>query len=160
MDVGWKAVRVIQRTDPDEADSVTGAGVVAPDRDAALRTAGNVLALAAVRRRVDDLDLTLERPAHDQLRSARLKRMKLRSHADTTGNGSSARTAALLSSGSVQSGKYNRHHKISRLSCLDSDGVFYRVFLAAAVFRIMAAHFVASASDSNPKTAEYFLPIT
>jgi hypothetical protein len=60
MDVGWKAVRVIQRTDPDEADSVTGASVVAPDRDAALRTAGNLLALAAVRRRVDDLDLTLE----------------------------------------------------------------------------------------------------
>jgi hypothetical protein len=34
------------------------------------------------------------------------------------------------------------------------------LFLAAPAFRIIAAHFVASESDSNPKTAEYFLPTT
>jgi hypothetical protein len=39
-----------------------------------------------------------------------------------------------------------------------SIGLDY-LFLAAA-FRMIAAHFVASASDSNPKTAEYFLPTT
>jgi hypothetical protein len=38
--------------------------------------------------------------------------------------------------------------------------VLYFFFLAAVAFRIIAAHFVASASDSNPKTAEYFLPTT
>jgi hypothetical protein len=36
--------------------------------------------------------------------------------------------------------------------------VLYFFFLLAVAFRIIAAHFVASASDSNPKTAEYFLP--
>ena len=43
---------------------------------------------------------------------------------------------------------------------VEQQRLFYRVFLAAAAFRIIAAHFVASASDSKPKTAEYFLPTT
>jgi hypothetical protein len=38
--------------------------------------------------------------------------------------------------------------------------VLYLFFLPAVAFRIIAAHLVASASDSNPKTAEYFLPTT
>jgi hypothetical protein len=42
----------------------------------------------------------------------------------------------------------------------EQDRALYLFFLAAAAFRIIAAHFVASASDSNPKTAEYFLPTT
>ena len=34
------------------------------------------------------------------------------------------------------------------------------LFFVAPAFRIIAAHFAASASDSNPKTAEYFFPTT
>src|SRR5215471_11083918 len=43
--------------------------------------------------------------------------------------------------------------------CSETDCVVY-LFLAAVAFRIIAAHFVASVSDSNPKTAEYFRPTT
>ncbi len=34
------------------------------------------------------------------------------------------------------------------------------LFFVAPAFRIIAEHFAASASDSNPKTAEYFFPTT
>jgi hypothetical protein len=50
--------------------------------------------------------------------------------------------------------------RISNKSVIGTMNGFDHFFLAAPAFRIIAAHFVASASDSNPKTAEYFLPIT
>jgi hypothetical protein len=43
--------------------------------------------------------------------------------------------------------------------CRYPENYFVCLF-AAAAFRIIAPHFVASVSDSNPKTAEYFLPTT
>src|SRR5262249_60440904 len=44
--------------------------------------------------------------------------------------------------------------------CRSRENYFVYRFFAAVALRIIAAHFVASASDSNPKTAEYFLPTT
>src|SRR5215467_9020010 len=60
MDVRRQAIRFIERTHTNEADSVAGSSVVAPNSDAALRTAGNLLALATVGRCVDDLNFSLE----------------------------------------------------------------------------------------------------
>jgi len=60
VNVGWQALRFIQRSDANKANCVTGASVVAPHSDVALGTAGDLLALAAVGRRIDNLDLTLE----------------------------------------------------------------------------------------------------
>ena len=60
MDVGWGAVRVIERADSDEANGVAATGVVAPNGDIAPGAAGNPLTLAAVGRRVDDLDFPLQ----------------------------------------------------------------------------------------------------
>ena len=60
MDVGRQAVRLVERADAHEAHRVAGAGVVAPQRDAALRAARDLLALAAVRRRVDDVGLAVQ----------------------------------------------------------------------------------------------------
>ena len=50
--------------------------------------------------------------------------------------------------------------RTSRLKSRDNEHIVYLFFLAAPAFRIIAAHLVASASDANPKTAEYFLPTT
>src|SRR5215470_19403853 len=44
--------------------------------------------------------------------------------------------------------------------CSETDCVVYLFFFIAAALRIIAAHFVASVSDPNPKTAEYFRPTT
>src|SRR5262249_21464421 len=55
-----QAIRFIERTHTNEADSVAGSSVVAPNSDAALRTAENLLALATVGRCVDDLNFSLE----------------------------------------------------------------------------------------------------
>src|SRR5205809_4198582 len=60
VDVRWQEVRCVERSDADKANRATASCVVAPDRDAAPGAAGDLLALAAVGRRVDDLDLTLE----------------------------------------------------------------------------------------------------
>jgi len=41
-----------------------------------------------------------------------------------------------------------------------NENIWAYLFCVAPAFRIIAAHFAASASDSNPKTAEYFFPTT
>src|SRR5437773_10040448 len=60
VDVRWQEVRRVERSDADKANRVTASRVVAPDRDAAPGAAGDLLALAAVGGRADDLDLALE----------------------------------------------------------------------------------------------------
>jgi hypothetical protein len=60
VDVGRQAVGFVERTDANEADSVAGSSVVAPNSNAATRTAGDLLALATVGRGVDDLNFSLE----------------------------------------------------------------------------------------------------
>src|SRR6185295_20170427 len=60
VDVGRQPRRLVERAHADEAHRVAGAGVVAPDRDAARRTAGDSLSLAAVRRRVDNLHFAVQ----------------------------------------------------------------------------------------------------
>src|SRR5690242_21758445 len=60
MDVRRQAVRFVERANADEAHLIAGAGVVAPQGDPAMRTARDLLALAAVRRRVHDLGRPLE----------------------------------------------------------------------------------------------------
>jgi hypothetical protein len=60
MDVRRQTVRFIERTDANEADSVAGSSVVAPNCDATPRTAGDLLGLATVGRCVDDLNFSLE----------------------------------------------------------------------------------------------------
>jgi hypothetical protein len=60
MDVRRQTVRFIERADANEADSVAGSSIVAPNCDAAPRTARDLLALATVGRRVDDLDFSLD----------------------------------------------------------------------------------------------------
>lgn len=60
MDVRRQTVRFIERTDANEANSVTASGVVAPNCDPAPRAAGDLLTLATIGRRVDDLNFSLE----------------------------------------------------------------------------------------------------
>jgi hypothetical protein len=60
VDVWRETVRFIERTDTNEADSVAGSSIVAPDCDATPRTAGNLLALATVRWCIDDFNFSLE----------------------------------------------------------------------------------------------------
>ena len=60
MNVRRQAVRLIQCSDADKAHRVTCSGVVAPNRDAAVGTARDLLALAAVGRRIDHFDLALQ----------------------------------------------------------------------------------------------------
>jgi len=60
VDVRRQTVRFIERTDANEAYSVTGSGVVAPNCDPTPRAAGDLLTLATVGRRVDDLNFSLE----------------------------------------------------------------------------------------------------
>lgn len=60
VDVGRKAIRFIKRTHTDETNHVACPTVVAPKRDVTFRAAGNLLALAAVRRCVDDFNFVLE----------------------------------------------------------------------------------------------------
>ena len=60
MDVRRQTVRFIKRPDANEADSITGSGLVAPNCDPAPRAAGDLLTLATVGRRVDDLNFSLE----------------------------------------------------------------------------------------------------
>ena len=66
MDVWWTEIRVVQSADTDEPDGGTGLRVVAPDRNAAGRAAGDLLTLAARRRRHDDFWLT--GGVHDTIR--------------------------------------------------------------------------------------------
>ena len=58
MDVWWTDIRVVHRADADEPNDGTGLRIVAPNRDPASRTAGDLLALPARRRRHDDFGLT------------------------------------------------------------------------------------------------------
>jgi hypothetical protein len=60
VDVRRQAVRFIERTDANEVDSVAGSSVVAPNRDATPRTAGDFLALATISWCVDNLNFSLE----------------------------------------------------------------------------------------------------
>jgi len=60
VDVRRQTVRFIERTDANEADSVTGSSVVAPNCDPAPRAAGDLLSLATIGGRVDDLNFSLE----------------------------------------------------------------------------------------------------
>ena len=58
MDVRWTEIRVVHSADTDEPDGGTGLRVVAPNRDPAGRASGDLLTLAARRRRHDDFGLT------------------------------------------------------------------------------------------------------
>ena len=58
MDVRWTEIRVVHSADTDEPDGGTRLRVVAPNRDPAGRAAGDLLTLAARRRRRDDFGLT------------------------------------------------------------------------------------------------------
>lgn len=60
MDVGWKVIRIVQRTDSDETHCVPRTGVVAPERDVASWTARDPLPLAAIGRREDHLNLAFK----------------------------------------------------------------------------------------------------
>lgn len=60
MNVGWKAVRLIKRSDADEPNRVAAAHVVAPDSDPTLGTSGDLLPLATARWRIDDVYLALK----------------------------------------------------------------------------------------------------
>src|SRR4026209_1240542 len=60
VDVRRQTVRFIERTDANEANSVTASGVVAPNCDPAPRAAGDLLTLATIGRRIDDLNFSLE----------------------------------------------------------------------------------------------------
>src|SRR4030095_5425913 len=60
VDVRRKMIRLAERADADETHHVAHAAVVAPQRDPANRTARDLLTLAAVRRRVHHLQLTLQ----------------------------------------------------------------------------------------------------
>lgn len=60
MRVRREAVRLLQRADADEAHGVAGSGVVAPHGDTAHGATGDLLPLAAVRGRDDDVRLAVE----------------------------------------------------------------------------------------------------
>ena len=60
MDVRRQAIRLIQRTDPNKADRIPRPGIIAPQRDMAHRAAADLLALAAVGRRIDDFHFALQ----------------------------------------------------------------------------------------------------
>ena len=91
---GGRRSGVVERADAHELERVAGAGVVAPQRDVAVRAAGDLLAAAAVRRRVDDNRVAAAAPRRDRTRSARSARTRSRFRAGTSGNGSNGRTAA------------------------------------------------------------------
>ena len=60
MNVGRQAVRLIKRSDADKAHRIACSGVVAPNGNAAPGTARDLLAFAAVGRRIDHFDLALQ----------------------------------------------------------------------------------------------------
>src|SRR5258708_1513864 len=60
VDVGWQVIGLVERAHEHERHEVACAGVVAPYRDAARRTANDLLSFSTVRRRHDDVGLTLE----------------------------------------------------------------------------------------------------
>src|SRR6478735_10769206 len=60
MDVRRQPVGLVESADAHEADRIAASAIVAPQRDAALRTTADALALAAVRRRIDDFDAALQ----------------------------------------------------------------------------------------------------
>jgi hypothetical protein len=60
MDIRRKVGRIVKRTNPDEADDLARLGVVAPQCDPTLGAAGDLLTFATVRRRVNDLYISLE----------------------------------------------------------------------------------------------------
>src|SRR5688572_30161941 len=61
VDVRRQAIGLVERSDPYEADGIAGAGVVAPDGNAAPGAARDLLPLAAVGGRVDDFHLSGEK---------------------------------------------------------------------------------------------------
>ena len=60
MDVWPQTKGLVKRSNSDESKNVTGACVVAPNGDVALGTAGDLLALAAVGRRIHNFDFALQ----------------------------------------------------------------------------------------------------
>src|SRR5579863_5676909 len=55
MYIRWQMIWRVERSDPDEPDARTRPGVVAPERNPAIRTACDPLALAAIGRRFNNL---------------------------------------------------------------------------------------------------------
>jgi hypothetical protein len=73
VDVRRKPIRLVKGADANKAQGIACSGVVAPEGDMAVRTASYFLTLAAVRRRVYDLDLSLQQ-AHSLSFDERIKR--------------------------------------------------------------------------------------
>src|SRR6266480_58615 len=143
VDVRWQEVRCVERSDADKANRATASCVVAPDRDAAPGAAGDLLALAAVGRRVDDLDLALE-----QLDAVGFDHRVQR-------EGSAALTLAPAAVAAVNEKGLRRHpvaHKTARTTavaecCFTAHG---SILPAAARIRTIGRAGFRRATSSNP----------
>jgi hypothetical protein len=60
MDIGREAIGIIERADANEAQGISRSGVVAPQGDAAVRTARDFLPLSAIGRRIHHFGLALQ----------------------------------------------------------------------------------------------------